>query len=160
MKNKKTMDKKSLIKKLMKGYWTLEQLGITKGDVRALRDEGFRVQCQRVGNERVYYLIDHHEMVNAIISTSTAREKFRWLELSDIHAGSKQFDEQGLRFVLKRALDDGIKDVHLSGDLTDGIAIYHGHLTNLRYWTMEEQAMLLAEILSEFPFRYFACHGN
>lgn len=153
-----------LVKTMNRGQHTLEELGINRRIIRFLKDQGFHVE-DHIGfdNKRVYYIIEAAETTSLYISGRPKKGQLanlNWIELSDIHAGSKQFDERGLRNVLARGLNEGFTQVHISGDLHDGTRIYRGHDRNLRYHTAEEQADYLAEILSDYPYRYIASTGN
>ena len=144
-----------LIKKLLRGYHTLEELNATKKQLRELADAGYHIQSHTQKGKKVFYILTGSENCSVFLSgVSDKPQTFRWLELSDTHSGSIQFDKSGLIYILKRAEDEGIKEVHLSGDLCDGINIYKGHMNNIRYWLAEDQANNLAEILQEFKFRY------
>ncbi len=139
----------------------MAELGITNTTIRELKDAGYQVKNQETPRGRVYYII--HELENAsyfVSGAPKAATTFKWVEVSDIHAGSTYFDEQGFRYVLKKAQDAGFEDVHISGDLVDGYGVYRGQMANLRYWKAEDQADFLYSILAEFPFNYYASKGN
>ncbi len=147
--------------KMTRGHHTLKELGCTLEDVRVMKDLGYRVIDQQSPSGRVYYIGSPDESPYVFISRSDTKEQeLKWLELSDTHAGCKAFDEEGLKEVLKRAEEEGVKDVHISGDLCDGNRVYPGQQRNLKYWKCEDQANLLAEILLQFDFTYYAVKGN
>ena len=151
----------ALASKLSRGYFTLEELGVKLADIRRLQDKGYRVHSVKREGKMFYAILTAAENVSHYISGATKKaQTVKWVEISDIHVGSKQFDETGLRQVLKRAVDEGFTDVHISGDLCDGYKVYPGHLVNLRMWKAEDQATLLAEILRDYPLNYFAITGN
>jgi hypothetical protein len=155
------MEQEKLAKKLIAGYFTTDELGCSLSDIRALRQAGYRVNSMIVKGKRVYSILTQSENPSVFISPKTKEtQEFNWLELSDIHAGSIQFDSDGLIDILQRAQDAGITDVHISGDLCDGVKIYPGHMNNLLFWKAEDQAELLIEIFKEFPFNYYATKGN
>lgn len=150
-----------IARRLAKGYCTLKELGSSVVEMRKLIDLGYRVQSHVEKGIRYFYITANGENTSLFISALDKEPaEHRWLELSDIHAGSKQFDEQGLKEILKRAVDEGYYDVHIAGDLCDGYKVYPGHITNLRYWTAHDQANYLASILVQFPLYYYASHGN
>jgi len=154
-------DLKALAKKLTTGNFTLKELGVDRKTMRHLKDLGYQVKMSRVNDEEYYSIMSVGENTGLILSVKESKAKeYRWLEISDLHAGSLQFDKHGLIHVLKVAHDRGIKLVFISGDLCDGVDVYPGHQTNLKYWTDEDQASVLAEIFSEFPFQYIAIKGN
>lgn len=106
-----------LAKKLAKGYFTLEELGVKLKDVRRLRDKGYRVFQVRRDGKMTYSILSESENVSVFLSGASADEKeFRWAECSDIHAGSKQFDEPGFREFLARCEGDGYKTIFIAGD--------------------------------------------
>jgi hypothetical protein len=144
---------------------TLEELSIDLHMVRFLRDNGYRVmEHSRPDGHRVYYVIDASELTSLFISGRPKKGELvelKWIELSDIHTGSTQFDERGLRDILNRGREEGFTQAHISGDLHDGTHIYRGHARNLRYHTSTEQADYLAEILKDYPEYWFiASTGN
>lgn len=146
-----------LVRRLMHGQHTLKELKIGRDVIQELRDLGYRIRQQ---NGR-FYITTNTE--NAFVFYSSRPKRpftFRRGELSDTHAGSLQFDARGLIENLKRLEGEGFKEVHISGDLTDGFNVYPGHLNNLRYWKSEDQAAVLADILTKFNFNYTAIKGN
>jgi len=150
-----------IAKKMTQGHFTLDELGTSMTEIRMLRDMGYQILNQAAENGRVYYIGSPDESPYLFVSkASRDTQHIKFLELSDIHAGSKMFDEQGLRDVLQRALDDGYVDAHISGDLVDGNKLYRGQQKNLRYWRCEDQADYLAEILMEYDLNYVAVKGN
>lgn len=151
----------ALAKKLSKGYFTLEDLKVKYAAIRRLTDKGYRVHSYKVNGQTFYSILAESENVSLYLSGPPSKPtEYKWLELSDIHAGSKQFDELGLREILGNAVKDGYKLCFIAGDLHDGVHIYPGHMVNLRFWRAEDQAALLAEILSDYPLKYYATTGN
>ncbi|MFA5185342.1 MAG: metallophosphoesterase [Patescibacteria group bacterium] len=151
----------TLARKLAKGYWTLEDLKVRYADIRRLTDKGYRVHSYKVSGKTYYSILAESENVSLHLSGATPDAKhYKWLELSDLHAGSKQFDELGLREILGKAVKDGYKMCFIAGDLHDGTHIYPGHMVNLRFFSAEDQANLLAEILMDYPLHYYATTGN
>lgn len=157
----KKLSQDQIIKRLLKDQCTLQELGITLEDVINIKSLGYRVQNQQTSNGEVYYIVTEAENASLFISPkSKEAQTIKWVELSDIHAGSIQFDEQGLRSVLALAVKEGFQQVHISGDLCDGFKVYPAHQNNLRFHKADDQANLLASVLMEFPLYYIACKGN
>jgi hypothetical protein len=153
---------KQVVRLLKIKQLTLKELQISREELRELRDMNYRIRHQDSDRGRVYYMITEAENNSLFISGASREEQIiKWVELSDLHAGSKQFDEVGFKEIMNRAIDYGFVDFHISGDLCDGYLVYNGHLNNLRYWQAEDQAEYLAEILLQYPkARYIACTGN
>lgn len=153
---------KQLVVKLQKQRSTLRELGVSLKDINILKDIGYEVQRQNTGKGRIYFIIPLVENPSLFISGRTQKAELEsWVEISDIHAGSKAFDEEGLRICLEKAKKERIKDIHISGDLFDGINVYPGHLYNLKYVTEDDQIESLFQVFRDFPyFRYRASKGN
>jgi len=151
-----------VIKQMRGTQLTLKELGITKTDIRAIKDMGHMVVHQASTRGRVYAIKSVNENNSLFISKASSKPHTeKWVELSDIHVGSIQFDEQGFRDIMKRALDRGFRNFHISGDLCDGYRVYPGHMNNLRYHKSEDQAEFLTEILLDYPKANFvAITGN
>jgi hypothetical protein len=146
---------------MMHGQFTLSKLHIGFAEIMELRNAGYRISSQHKDGGRVYYILTNSENVSLFISGHSPKaETAKWVEVSDIHCGCNGFDEQGLRNCLHQAHEEGFKEVHLSGDLVDGINVYPLHHNNLRFHTAEEQAMLLSSVLIEYPFHYISIVGN
>lgn len=148
--------------RMTKEHLTLSELGITLSEIREMKDKGYCVHAQqKPGKGRVYY-IGNPEEAPYIFHSGKAKgsQEYKWVELSDTHAGGKQFDAKGLAECLKRAEEDGFEDVHISGDLHDGRRVYKGQDQNLKYFTAEDQAQCLAEVLTERKLNYYAIMGN
>lgn len=153
------MDK--LAKRLARGYFTLEQLGVKLADVRRLKDKGYRVRSYRRDGDTFYSILTANENVSLFLSRMTRKAvEYRWVEMADVHIGSNQFDETGLRDVLHRAEDQGFTEVRLAGDVCDGFKVHRTHLSELRLWRAEEQADLATEIFSDYRMDYYAIRGN
>ncbi len=154
-------DLRRLARKMCKGQYTLRELGITAQDIRQLRRSGYQVIAQNTPRGRIYHVeVATGVVAHYISGASKEPQSVSWVELSDLHAGSYQFDEKGLRCILKRAVDEGYKDVHISGDLTDGFGVYRGQLQNLKYWNCQDQADLVVNILADYDLDYYAIKGN
>lgn len=150
-----------LVKRMMKGRFTLKELGIDLAVIRQLKDMGYRVRNQAVNGKMYFYIVQGNEMTSLFLSgLSHKPTEYKWIELSDLHFGSYQQDEEGLKDCLQRAVDEGFTEAHVMGDTVDGYKIYPGHMTNLRYWREEDQAAKAVEVLSQFPLKYIACKGN
>jgi hypothetical protein len=146
--------------RMVKEHLTLQELGITLTDIREMRDKGYHIHAQQQpGRGRVYY-IGNPEEAPYVYHSGKNNKEHKWVELSDTHAGCKQFDSKGLRECLQRAVDDGYEDVHISGDLHDGYRVYKGQEHNLKYFTSDDQAQCLAEVLIDYPLNYYAIMGN
>lgn len=157
------LDKKltKVAAKMAKAHLTLAELGITLSEIREMKDKGYHVLAQQQpGRGRVYYIGNPEEAPYVYHSGKKGNQEYKWVELSDTHAGGKQFDSMGLRECLQRAVDEGFEDVHHSGDLHDGRYVYKGQEQNLKYFTADDQAQCLAEVLMDYPLNYFAIMGN
>jgi predicted phosphodiesterase len=160
--NEKQMEHPSkLVRKMVHGQYTLKELGISLQEIRQLKEKGYRIQSQNTNRGIVYYVLTESNNNSVFISGLRHEPTIvRWVEMADIHCGSKQFCEAGLRQILQRAVERGFKDVHIAGDLHDGYKVYKGHLANLRYWQAEDQAKYLAEIFCDYDLNYYAIKGN
>ena len=148
---------------MMKERLTLKELGITIEEIQILRSSGYNIVSQEGRNGRQYYVLTQNENPSLFISgLSSGIQSTEWVELSDIHAGSKQFDKQGLIDVLQRASDLGYHNVHISGDVCDGYMVYgKEHLITIRYLTAEEQSDELVSVLLRFPdLKFISIFGN
>lgn len=119
-----------VIEKMEKNQLTLEQLGLSLEDIIYLKNIGKKIKSQydpRV-KDYVYYIVTGD---TAYIKISEKPKKgkrvqLKLLEISDIHAGCKNFNKQGLDKMLKEAKSKGVEFVHISGDLFDGNGVYRG----------------------------------
>lgn len=147
------------ISKMRKGAFTLEELEITNEEVKELIDFGINIAIDSDGN----YYIDTLSTKNyEIISLLNKEEKeVKWLELSDLHVGSKFFDEETLRYVLDRAKEEGYRYVHMAGNICAGHPKFRKQWQTIELTTAEKQAQKVIDILSDYPcFEYHAVHGE
>ena len=151
-----------LIRKMTTQQCSLGELQTSLKVIRSLKDQGYKICSQQYDKEReVFYITQALELDSYFISgISDCQQTVKWVELSDLHCGAIQFDDKGLREVLQRAVDEGYENVHISGDLHDGMGVYRGQLGNLRYWTEVDQAAFLIEILSDYKLKYISITGN
>jgi len=154
-----------IIEKMKKEQLTLEQLKLTMEDIIYLIDIGYNIKEQydpRV-EEYVYYIVSSGDTAYIKISEHPKKGetvKLKLLEISDIHAGCRNFDKQGLDKTLKEAQNRGVEFVHISGDLLDGFGVYRGQENNLKSNKAIEQVNELVSVLEKYDFWYIASMGN
>lgn len=161
MSNRRAINK--AIKMMKSGQYSLEDLGIEIKDVIQIVREGYCIKDQYdiPSGKRVYYITPRDDMAYTIISRMTEEEQeLKLLQISDLHAGSQKFDEEGLRRTLQKAKEKGVEYVHISGDLLDGHRMYRGQEIETHFNTAEMQVELLLSIFSDYDFKYIASEGN
>jgi len=151
-----------LISRLMQERKTLKQLGASALQVKGIKDKGYNVKTELIGNRTYYWIKDVADIESQILISprSSKLEKLSWAEISDIHAGSTHHDKKGLDWFLQEVMDRGIRHVHISGDMVDGNKVYPGQNNWLKYWRQEDQINELCDTLSKYPFDYYAIDGN
>ena len=94
--------------------------------------------------------------------------QFHFLDISDLHVGSEQFDEEKLIDILKEAKEREVRQVFIAGDLFE-LEIDHREYDprimneekrkriKKRY---KEQLRYLVELFSKYSFDYYAINGN
>ena len=154
-----------VIDKMKKNQLTLKQLGLSMEDIIYLRDIGYNIKEQydpRFG-DYVYYIVTSGDTAYIKISDLKKKKqkvKLKLLEISDLHAGCKNFDKKGLDKTLQEAKNRGVEFVHISGDLLDGFGVYRGQENNLKSNKAIEQVNELMSILEKYDFWYIASMGN
>lgn len=154
-----------VIKKMEKNQLTLKQLRLTMEDIICLRDMGYNIKDQydpRV-EDYTYYIVPSGDTAYIKISDVGKKGeevKLKLLEISDLHAGCKNFDKQGLDKTFLEAQNRGVEYVHISGDLLDGFGVYRGQENNLKNNRAIEQVNELMSILEKYDFWYIASMGN
>lgn len=154
-----------VVEKMKKEQLTLEQLGLTSEDIVCLRDSGCNIKDQydpRV-KDYVYYIIPSGDTAYIKISERPKKGetvKLRLLEISDIHAGCRNFDKRGLDKILQEAKNREVEFVHISGDLLDGFGVYKGQENNLKLNKAIEQVNELMSVLEKYDFWYIVSMGN
>ncbi len=156
---------KKLIANLTNKQLTLKQLGISMEDIIYLKDIGYNIKDQydpRV-KDYVYYIVPRGDMAYIKISDLPAKGqevKLKLLEISDLHAGCKNFDKKGLDKTLLEAKKRGVEFVHISGDLLDGFGVYRGQENNLKNNRAIDQVSELMSILEKYDLWYITSVGN
>ncbi|MDO5557046.1 MAG: metallophosphoesterase [Clostridia bacterium] len=151
------------IKKMKKGQYTLQELGLTEEDINVLSNNyNIKNQYDIIKNKRVYYIVEKDDLAYIVISgmEKNKRQEIKIMQLGDIHAGNKFFDAEGLRRTLKTAVDKGVKYVHIAGDLIDGHNMFRGQNFELDEITAEGQINLLINIFLDYDLYYIATKGN
>lgn len=156
---------KKLIANLKNKQLTLKQLGISMEDIIYLKDIGYNVKEQYDPRVRdyVYYIVPEGDMAYIKISDLPAKGeevKLKLLEISDLHAGCKNFDKKGLDKTLHEAKKRGVEFVHISGDLLDGFGVYRGQENNLKNNRAIDQVSELMSILEKYDLWYITSIGN
>lgn len=78
-----------------------------------------------------------------------------FLDISDIHIGNSNFDEQMLRSTLKQAMDMGIKIVFIAGDVFEGVTTDNDVLK-----IRNDQIEYAYQIFKDYPLKYYVINGN
>lgn len=145
-------------RKMFGAALTLAQLDLKEGDIEALKAMGYPVSVLEEGKFSIpsetagaYYQIGRE---------SDVRADYKYLELSDLHVGSLGFDEKALRYVLRIAHEEGVVEVHLSGDLVEGCNVYRGQSNYVMYHDPIDQVNYLADLLRAYGFHYLSIKGN
>lgn len=161
---KKRMDNEKLAKLLITGQYNveeLEEIGVSLDQILELKNLGYRVLNQQTAKGKTYYITTSSETASVFISgKSLEMQIVRYVELSDLHFGSRQHYIEGMRFLLDFACELGFKEAHISGDICDGFKVYPGHQNNLLYFKAEDQADFAAAVLGDYPIHYYAITGN
>ena len=88
-----------------------------------------------------------------VISDENTPE-FKFMDISDIHIGHPNFDENLLREKLQYAVDNDINLIFIAGDLFQGIQSEH----EPSYYC--EQLAQAFDIFKDYPLTYHAINGN
>ena len=148
-----------MIRMLQKNPCTLKELGAQNKDLAALRTLGFVLETRKQHGNTYYFLPSKSGA--EVYKYSDGNGDITFGEMADPHAGCKQFNRSGLEYFLGKCVSEKVRHVHIYGDLTDGNGhVYHGQLNNLETWLEEEQARILADVLSQYPLTYEAVKGN
>lgn len=157
------MNQEKAILEMMKERRTLKQLGLKITDLREIKKLGYNIKADTNKGNTYYWIKDTDEKNGAVIISpkSSKLETLIWAEISDTHAGSQYFDPKALDLFLKIAEEEyGIKHVHHSGDLVDGVGVYSGQQNWLKYWRQTDQVDCLAEVLNKHKLDYIVIEGN
>lgn len=130
--------------------------------LRALEAKGIPVQTEGKGADKTYYVADmrYQPSYHVISPASSTFIELNFGVMSDTHAGSYQFDGEGLEECMEKALQEDIDFFTHSGDLLDGYKVYRGQLNNLKVWKVEDQVEILAEVLDNSPIPIYGIGGN
>lgn len=162
MANQRTINR--AINKMRKGQYSLEELNLTENEIYILIKRGYNIKNQYdiPTKRRVYYIVEQDDMAYTIISKMKKNQdqEIKIMQLADLHAGSKFFDEKSLRRTLQVAVDRGVEYVHIAGDLMDGHNMFRGQNLELAEGTAEGQINILLSILLDYDLCYIATKGN
>lgn len=161
----RTVSNEDLVQALKERMYTLselEQLGISELQVLELKWIGHKLMYQyEVGRKDfVYYIVDKGENPFTFIPLKQKKATLKLAEMSDIHIGSNEVDNQEIILLLTYLWESGYRVLSISGDLTDNVGVYSGQLQNLDLATADRQAETAVAILSLFDFHYVICSGN
>jgi hypothetical protein len=94
--------------------------------------------------------------------------KFNFLDIADLHVGHPQFDEEKLIQTFEMAKERGVQQVFIAGDLFE--LDFDPREYDPRIMNEQKQKRIkrqfkeclrhLANILSQYPFSYYAINGN
>lgn len=160
---KKVSDEK-LVKLLKTRQYSLKELkemGVTEFQILQLKKLNNKVMYQYdpTYNDFVYYIVEKGEDPFIFLPEQEG-DKLKIAKMGDIHLGSTEVDEIELISLLSYLWEEGYRVISISGDLVDGYGVYRGHIENLAYTTLDDQANLAVSILSLFDFVYIINKGN
>lgn len=111
----------------------------------------------KLRKKQVKYKLER--LVIPVFFISGEEEKnIRILDISDIHIGDPNFDEQSLRDVLKQAIDTNVKAVFIAGDTFNGITS-----TGISEDVIQIHSTQIEEayrIFKDYPLKYYVINGN
>lgn len=148
------------LSKMREKACTLEELELEQKEVDELISAMGNIKYNEV--DKTYYITKFNENNYEIVSFAT-REPImeKWLELSDIYFGSTFCDMDTLKYVLNLAKEEGVTNVHISGDLCAGHPKFKKQEMYLTAKTAQEQADIAIDTFSQFPeFKYYCINGE
>jgi len=132
-------------------------------ELRELKERGYNIKSELYNKTNYYWIKIMDNDNHLIISPRKAGTSIiKYIEISDLHAGSSFFDDKGLEWCLKEAKDRGFKHIHNSGDTVDGNNVYRGHVNYLKYVREDDQIKCLVDIIGKYQndFDWIAIDGN
>lgn len=151
------------LKNMAKGPMKLDEMKLKIEDIEELKKLGIKIKYIK---ELDSYYIDTTAGDNFLVQSFKSKKEIieKWVEISDIRAGNTFFEEESLRYTLKKAQEEGYTSVYIAGDLTAGHPKFQKedkwkYIDN-KYKTSDKQAKYLVSILSDYPeLSYYAIHG-
>ncbi len=139
---------------------TLEELELNQKEVDELISATGNIKYNEI--DKTYYITKFNENNYEIVSFARKEAiEEKWLELSDIYFGSTFCDIDTLKYILNLAREEGVTNVHISGDLCAGHPKFKKQEMYLTAKTAQEQADIAIDLFSQFPkFKYYCINGE
>lgn len=131
-----------------------EEVNISIETLRKFAEKNHLELRQKLVKDKTKYKMVRKEIPVCFISDDSEKN-FKFLDIADIHIGNKWFDENALREVLRQAVEVGIKDVFIAGDIFEGVSseceCLKEHSAQIEY---------AYQIFKDYPLTYYSINGN
>jgi|GEM_PF-1945908 len=147
------------LKKLFKNrFMPIDELGLSLEEISYINQTlQYNIYIE---NGRV--VLKTEDDINSCVIYSPLPETgiILYLEISNLQIGSKFFNEAALRYMLDIAKKQGVKHIHLAGDIVWGKPVKKYALYT-KIFHSQDQANEVIRILSDYPnFHYYAINGD
>ena len=81
--------------------------------------------------------------------------------MGDLHCGSKVCQEESIKSFVHECHEQGITEIYIAGDITDGVGVYEGQMYEQKYVSVADQVNLLCDTLPTYSnLKYYFILGN
>lgn len=112
---------------------------------------------RRLAKNKVKYKMVRHAIPVHFIS-GEEESNIKILDISDIHIGNPNFDEEAFKGVLKQALDINVSAVFIAGDIFEGTTsdVADDNVIQVHIAQVDKAF----ELFKQFPLKYYVINGN
>ena len=124
--------------------------------INARISEGWDIRNGIINNREVYFFGGTHTKINTPTFHNIIQVPFAIV--SDLHIGSKWFDQQALEEAFHIIENNNIKYILMPGDILQGVGVFSRESLDLSTLSIEDQIKMARDILSEYIPMHVAIH--
>ena len=146
-----------ICEKMTTRWYAEEEIRVPIDSLKKFAEKNNLELKRRLAKNKVKYKMVRHAIPVHFIS-GEEESNIKILDISDIHIGNPNFDEEAFKGVLKQALDINVSAVFIAGDIFEGTAsdVADDNVIQVHIAQVDKAF----ELFKQFPLKYYVINGN
>lgn len=146
-----------ICEKMTTRWYAEEEIRVPIDSLKKFAEKNNLELKRRLAKNKVKYKMVRHAIPVHFIS-GEEESNIKILDISDIHIGNPNFDEEAFKGVLKQALDINVSAVFIAGDIFEGTTsdVADDNVIQVHIAQVDKAF----ELFKQFPLKYYVINGN
>ena len=146
-----------ICEKMTTRWYAEEEIRVPIDSLKKFAEKNNLELKRRLAKNKVKYKMVRHAIPVHFIS-GEEESNIKILDISDIHIGNSNFDEEAFKGVLKQALDINVSAVFIAGDIFEGTTsdVADDNVIQVHIAQVDKAF----ELFKQFPLKYYVINGN